>query len=340
MLLNKSFLFGSVVLFTVLLSLAFTGCISPTDSTSGFEETVHDALANDKKTLGLVGDEAKSSAPSIATASIANGKIRITSKAVGKVEITVSDSTNSAAIIAVVDNNGKIAIDDITKYVDAHQTAVKITELPPNQTIVLALTNSKDITSDPSAAATGIGKTYANGTAQVSLLDDSGDAWNGSGSFYVSIILDGKIMTSKDQIAFTAAKNIVPCTASDCEEVSIKEQTGSLTITGIPATYSHIMVSGMSANTIFMGASLIGSVLVVNRTATITLLAADSESGKLVDFPAEGDYILGIVADTEPFISADGEPPATAKTFMGAAKFTNKAATVDWLFIMEAPSGE
>jgi hypothetical protein len=31
MLLNKSFLFGSVVLFTMLFSLAFTGCSSPTD---------------------------------------------------------------------------------------------------------------------------------------------------------------------------------------------------------------------------------------------------------------------------------------------------------------------
>jgi hypothetical protein len=306
-------------------------------------EKTDKTISNNEKILGLVGTNATSSKDEIATAKISDdrSKIEITSKAAGTAEITVISLTQDKATIKVtVDSKGQIFIDEIVQFVKSSQKAIKIMGLTANQTILLVLTNSKEISSDVNPVATGSGKTYANGTAQISLLDNFGDAWNGSGFFYVSIISDGKIMTSNENIDFTSTVNVIPCQASNFEEVDFNVQTGTLTITNIPADYSHIMVNGFSETAIFIGTSLIGSVPVINGTATIKLFAADSESGELVDFPVADEYIiLAVLADAEPFIMIDEEPPATAKTFIGAERFINKNATVNWEMLTDS-SGE
>jgi hypothetical protein len=334
MLIKKSFLFGCAVLFAALFSLAFTGCPSATDPTPSpvFEEKIDDTLANDAATLGLVGTTVDSSDAKIAAAEITSkGKIKITSKAAGKAELSVIDAGNKATIKVTVDSNGKIIIDEIAKYVKNNLKTVKITGFPANQTVHLGLTDVKDATSE--AVATGNGKTYANGAAQIPLYDKDDKDWTGSGSYYVGIIFDTKIMVSKEKIEFNSTETKIAFSA--CEEIKIPEldvKTGTLTINNIPASYTHILVIGLSEPS-FIGATLTGGSLPVG--GAIKLLAATAD--KPIDFPATGEYAFMVLVDTAPFEMTGDNPPATAKTFMGSATFTDRAATVDWGMLVELP---
>jgi hypothetical protein len=301
-------------------------------------EKTDDTIANNVETLGLIGKRIDSSDDKIAAAEITydGDKIKITSKAAGTAVITVSNIIdNKATINVTIDSKGQIVIEDIAQYVKNYEKAIKITGLPANQTIQLVRGTSADISSDTDIVMIGTGKTYAAGIAQIPLDKE----WNENDSYYVGIIFDSKLMTSRDKIAFTSSKNVVNCSVSDFEEVNV--QTGTLTITNIPEAYTHIFVVGLSGTVDFIGTSLIGSVPVINGATTIKLFAAESESKKPVDFPATGEYMLMVLVGAEPFVMIDEEPSATATTFMGYATFTNRAATVDWKgLILYEESGE
>jgi hypothetical protein len=339
MLFKKSFLFSSVVLCAAFFSLAFTRCSDPTDPAPSFVETTDDTIVNDAKTLGLVGESVDSSDAKIATVEIIEdkGKIKITSKAAGKVDISVYDtSKNKATIKVMVTSTGQIVIGEITQYVQ--HKAIKITGLTANKTIFLVLLASKDFNAD--AEVIGQGKTYANGIAQMPLFDKSGKGWDGTGSYYVGIKIDDKFMVSKEKISFTLSETTVVYSASSFEELKINTKLGSLTIKNIPDSYAHILVTGLNGSTVFTGATLTGGSIAINGgVATLDLLATNDET--LIDFPMTGEYDIMVYADTKPFSMAGEEPPAIEKLFVGSVGFTNQTATVDWAELFEVPlSGE
>ena len=89
-------------------------------SKAEFVTTTDNTTANDEATLGLVGTNATSSDPAVATVEIKDGKVVITSVSASKATITVTDGTegHEATIEVTVKPNGAITLGTITKYVD------------------------------------------------------------------------------------------------------------------------------------------------------------------------------------------------------------------------------
>lgn len=83
-----------------------------------FTQTTDSTTKNDEATLGLVGTSAASSDEGIATAVIADGKIAITSVGAGTVTITVTDGIHEATIAVIIEDEGAISIEAITKYTE------------------------------------------------------------------------------------------------------------------------------------------------------------------------------------------------------------------------------
>lgn len=82
-----------------------------------FTVSTNDTTANNDATLGLTGTSVVSSDETVATATIADSKVKITSVKAGTATITVKDASNNEATIAVTVNaDGTITLGDITKY--------------------------------------------------------------------------------------------------------------------------------------------------------------------------------------------------------------------------------
>ena len=83
-----------------------------------FPSKTNSDTANNETTLGLVGTDTDSSNPSVATASIEDNKIVITSHSIGTAVITVKDGDKEATIEVTIGGTGKITIGKITEYVN------------------------------------------------------------------------------------------------------------------------------------------------------------------------------------------------------------------------------
>ncbi|GHT55858.1 hypothetical protein FACS1894109_03310 [Spirochaetia bacterium] len=115
---NKFFV-AAMLGMVLTFGLVFLGCDN--DNGGGgddFTASTNESTANDVATLGLIGTGTPaSSAPTVATAVINSGKIKITSESAGTAVITVSDASGHTSTIAVtVAVNGSITIGTITKY--------------------------------------------------------------------------------------------------------------------------------------------------------------------------------------------------------------------------------
>jgi hypothetical protein len=188
---------------------------------------------------------------------------------------------------------------------------------------------TKDANADP--VATGEGKTDATGIAQIPLFKKSGEKWMDSGSYYVMIIFDSKIMVLKEEISVTSTETSVAYSESIFDKVA---EAGTLTIKNIPpASYTHILVTGTGVNETtndFIGATLTGGSIAVSGAVANIKLFAVNDTGNFIDFPMTGSYMFSVFVDSKSFNMADKKPSNTKEMFMGAAKFTSHAATIDW----------
>lgn len=117
---NKINVSGSVIVTTakgntlaIKVSVDEEGTIS-TSVTENFETSVS-VIDNTEETLGIIGTEVSSSDESVVVASIAGGKIVLTSVAPGNATVVVSDGDLFANITVSVDEFGTITVENIQK---------------------------------------------------------------------------------------------------------------------------------------------------------------------------------------------------------------------------------
>ena len=108
--------------------------ITITENTAVFAESTNSDTENTLATLGLIGTSVTSSDDTIATATITDGKIAITSKASGTATLTVTDKNSKTATIAVtVKGSGEVEVGTITKFKREAPTAEVTKESEANK---------------------------------------------------------------------------------------------------------------------------------------------------------------------------------------------------------------
>lgn len=149
---------------TIAVTVAELGTITKTVTPYFASETNSDT-ASDSATLGFVGTAAASSAVTVATVEIKDGKIAVTSVAAGSAVVTVTnaDSANDADIKATipvtVSNIGKITLGTVTKY---ERAAPALTTDYTVEYLVLTAVNAIEYSSDGTTyTALAAGSAYA-----------------------------------------------------------------------------------------------------------------------------------------------------------------------------------
>lgn len=131
---------------------------------SNFAESTEE-VANDIATLGLIGSEATSNDTSIATVAIADGKVKITSKAAGSTTVTVTDANSKTATIAVsVNGAGAVTAAVSAKYAVAKPVkgtefeVTETTEASPNKGSITAKVDGLEYKTKDGAEYTALTK--------------------------------------------------------------------------------------------------------------------------------------------------------------------------------------
>ena len=125
-----------ITLIVLVVGFIFISCdIGNGTNEEEFVVSINESVYNDIITLGLIGEFVSSSNPSVTTADIISGKIRITSVSAGSAVISVFDNSepaNEAKINVNVSKTGSITIGTIVPYTSENAGGTfTLTDIPP-----------------------------------------------------------------------------------------------------------------------------------------------------------------------------------------------------------------
>jgi hypothetical protein len=169
------------------IGLVVVGCGDTSGGGNGggndFTASTNDSTANNEATLGIIGTTVNSSTPSVATAEITSGKIKITSVSAGTATILVfGDSSKTASIPVTVAADGSITLGTINKYVPVTGFTPTTNDDTANTEAILGLIGTGISSSNPSVAMAFINNNNAKiqivsikaGSATITVSDAAG----------------------------------------------------------------------------------------------------------------------------------------------------------------------
>jgi len=290
-------------------------------SLGSFTAATDNSTLNDVATLGLEGASAASSAESVATVAISDGKIAITSVAAGTATITVSDAcdpAHTATIAVTVGSTGTISIGKITKYTPAAPaettnytkadnvlTAVTAIEYSSNGTDYTALAAGEQYTAASTetvkvrfaavdanhAASATVDVVLAAAGAKVTykLTPDMISEWTTAKGALTDITTTGAKFQAGDSVTYQAAK-----TATNADNVTLN--------------YPACIKTGGSAQK--AGKNCVVFTTTGPATVKVTFFndsGADRnvgyKTGTSVNLVNKGAWVEGVVAGTEKTIA-------------------------------------
>jgi hypothetical protein len=284
-----------------------------------FAESTNNSIANNVGKLGLVGTSASSSNNAVATASIVNENISITSVGAGSATITVSVNSNQATIAATVANDGSITIGTITKYV-APVFTVSTNVATSNNEATLGLVGTS-----ASSSATGIVSveidvndkiaitSVAVGSATITVTDGTNEA-----TIAVTVAADGSITigtitkyvfpsqtnnsSSNDLSTLGLVGNSVSTTNNAVATATISG--GKIVITSVGVGSANIVVSDVNSNQATIAVSVANNGAITIGTITKYVFPTQTDSTTI-----NNEATLGLVGTT---ITSSNSGVATA----------------------------
>ena len=306
---NKSFLYNITALVAVMAAVALSGCVLEDDTQPQRKITILDiSTDHNGKTVNLALTALQKDT-AYGEAVISNGTARVplmnvnnepfTGNGVGlSVELTITDATGKeeshTATISISKETTYIEWDEFKKVDSPKQKKIAITNVPFDQngkTISLVITQ---LTKNKAHGEATISSSNTNSTVEVSLKNDSGESFTGSGvGFGIEFTITG---TGAEEESYTL-KSLTGKAIYE-ETTTVSWNDFSKVVAPQTPPQKKIVITNIPSDQI-------------GRSISLTLLQSDTEKATASDGTKNGTSITF-------------EPKANNQAFTGIGLFTVK----------------